>query len=125
MKPLEDLINVEKARLLHEWFPQEIPALLTFTYNMCLTLLEDEQKVRSQWQNGLLTVDAWLSFIRAAKDRIDKNEKKLQTQSDLFADELFEGFIAVYMVHCITLYTTVQRHPNPKFMLAVNLLFNP
>lgn len=28
MKPLENLMNIEKARLLHELFPQEIPALL-------------------------------------------------------------------------------------------------
>lgn len=125
MKPLEHLINVEKARLLHELFPQEIPALLTYTYNMCLTLLEDEQSVRIQWKNGLLTVDAWLSFISAAKDKIDKYDKKLQMQSDVFADQLFEGIAALYMVHCMTLYTTVQRHPNHKFVLAVDLLFNP
>jgi hypothetical protein len=30
MKHLEDLINVEKARLLHELFPQEIPTLLEY-----------------------------------------------------------------------------------------------
>ncbi len=125
MKPLEDLANTEKARLLHELFPQEIPALLTFTYNMCLTQLEDEQAVRSQWQNGLLTVDAWLSFIRAARDRIDKYDKRLQMQSELFAGQLFEGFIALYMLHCLDLYTTVRKHPNPKFVLAVDLLFNP
>ena len=125
MKPLEQLINVEKARLLHELFSQEIPALLTYTYNMCLTLLEDEQSMRSHWKNAFLTVDAWLSFIRTAKEIIDKYEKRLQKQSDLFADRLFEGFIALYMVHCLTLYSTVQRHPNHEFVLAVDLLFNP
>lgn len=125
MKPLDQLINVEKARLLHELFPQEIPALLTYTYNMCLTLLEDEKSLRTQWNNGFLTVDAWLSFVRAAKDKIDKYGNRLQTQSDLFADHLFEGFTAMYMVHCLTLYTTVQRHRNHKFVLAVDLLFNP
>ena len=48
MKPLENLINVEKARLLHELFTQEIPALLEYTNNMCLTIQEDEQLAREQ-----------------------------------------------------------------------------
>lgn len=125
MKPLEHLTNIDKARLLHELFPHEMPALLTFTYNMCLTLLEDKAAVGSQWTGGPLTGDAWLSFIREVKDLIDKYDKRLQTRSELFADHLFEGFIALYMVHCLTLYTTVQKHPNQKFVLAVNLLFNP
>ncbi len=69
MKPLENLINVEKARILHELFPQEIPALLKYTNNMCLTIQEDEQLTRNQWENGLLTVEAWLSFVEEVREQ--------------------------------------------------------
>ncbi|MGN6541430.1 MAG: hypothetical protein ACTHK8_03700 [Ginsengibacter sp.] len=125
MKPLEQLINVEKARILHELFPQEIPALLKYTNNMCLTIQEDEQLTRNQWENGLLTVEAWLSFVEEVRSKIDKYGKRLHTQSRLFADQLFDGYTALYIVHCMTLYTTTRKHSNHKFVLAIDLLFNP
>lgn len=37
MKPLDNLINVEKAKLLHELFPQEIP-LYWSTLTICVLL---------------------------------------------------------------------------------------
>lgn len=124
MKPLDNLINVEKAKLLHELFPQEILALLEYTDNMCLTIQEDEQLIRSQWENGLLTVGAWLSFVEEVRNKINKYGTRLHTHSRLFADQLFDGYVALYMVHCMTLYTTVRKHSNPKFTLAIDLLFN-
>jgi hypothetical protein len=124
MKPLENLINVEKAKLLHELFPQEIRALLEYTYNMCLTIQEDEQLTRNQRENGLLTVEAWLSIVEEVKNKIDRYGKRLHTQSRLFADQLFDGYVALYMVHCMTLYTTIRKHPNHKFALGIDLLFN-
>lgn len=110
--------------MLHELFPQEIPALLEYTDNMCLTIQEDEQLIRSQWENGLLTVEAWLSFVEEVRNKINKYGKRLHTHSRLFADQLFDGYVALYMVHCMTLYTTVRKHSNPKFTLAIDLLFN-
>ena len=125
MKPLENLINVDKARLLHELFPKEIPALLEYINSMCLSIQDDEQLTRNQWENGLLTVEAWLSFVAEARSKINKYGKRLHTQSRLFADQLFDGYTALYMVHCMTLYTTTRKHNNRKFMLAIDLLFNP
>ncbi|OJW80313.1 MAG: hypothetical protein BGO69_05645 [Bacteroidetes bacterium 46-16] len=125
MKPLENLINVEKARLLHELFPQEIPALLEYVNGMCLTIQEDEQSTRNQWENGLLTVESWLSFVEEIRNKIERYGKRMHKQSRLFADQLFDGYVAIYMVHCMTLYTTIRNHPNHKFSLAIDLLFNP
>ena len=125
MKPLENLINVEKARLLHELFPQEIPALLEYVNDMCLTIQEDEQLTRNQWENGLLTVEAWLSFVEEVRNKIERYGKRMHKQSRLFADQLFDGYIAIYMVHCMILYTTIRKHPTHKLSLAIDLLFNP
>ncbi|MFT4093242.1 MAG: hypothetical protein QM640_06345 [Niabella sp.] len=122
---MENLINVEKAKLLHELFPQEIPALLEYIRNMCLTIQEDEQLTRSRWENTLLTFEAWLSFVKEAQSKIDKYGNRLHTQSRLFADQLFDGYVALYTIHCLTLYTTTQRHSNQKFAAAIYLLFNP
>jgi len=125
MKPLENLITVEKTRLLHELFPQEIPALIEYTNNMCLTIQENEQAKHNQWDSGLITVEAWLSFVEEVRNKIGKYGERLHTQSRLFADQLFDGYTALYMVHCMLLYTTTRKHSNHKFVLAIDLLFNP
>jgi len=125
MNPLENLMNIEKARLLHELFPQEIPALLEYTHNMCLTIQQDEQFTRKQWKNGLFTVEVWLSFVEEIKRKIDKYGKRLHTHSRLFADQLFDGYVAFYMVHCLTLYMTTRKYSIRKFALAIDLLFIP
>lgn len=124
MKPLEQLINVEKAKLLHELFPQEIPALLEYTANICRTIQEEEQLLRNRWDNGLFTFDVWLSFVREVSDKIDRYGKRLHTQSGLFADQLFDGYLALYMVHCLNLYTSTRQHHNRKLVQAIELLFN-
>jgi hypothetical protein len=125
MKPLENLINVEKARLLHELFPQEIPALLEYINSMCLTIQEDEQLLHTQWNGGLFTIETWLSFVEEVRSKIDRYGKRLHTQSRLFADQLFDGYTALYVVHCMTLYTATRKHSNHKFVLVIDLLFNP
>ncbi len=125
MKSLEQLVNVEKAKLLHELFPQEIPALLAYADRLCMTIQEEEQLLRTKWDNGLFTVDAWLSFVKEAGNKIHKYGGRLYTQSRLFADQLFDGYLALYMVHCLTLYTTTRQHENRKFVQAIDLLFHP
>ncbi len=124
MKPLEQLINIEKARLLHELFPQEIPALLEYTVNIYTSIQEEEQLLRNRWDNGLFTFDVWLSFVQEVNNKIGRYGKRLHTQSRLFADQLFDGYLALYMVHCMNLYTSTRRHDNLKFVLAIELLFN-
>jgi len=125
MKPLDKMINVEKAKLLHELFPQEIPGLLEYVSSICLTIQEDEQLVRTQWDNGLLTAETWLSLAEEVSSKIERYGKKFHTHSRLFADQLFDGYTALYMVHCMGLYTKVRQHSNPKFALAIDLFFNP
>lgn len=125
MKSLEQLVNVEKARLLHELFPQEIPALLAYADRLCMTIQEEEQLLRTKWDNGLFTVEAWLSFVKEVGNKIHKYGGRLYTQSRLFADQLFDGYLALYMVHCLTLYTTTRTHENHKFVQAIDLLFHP
>ena len=124
MKPLEQLINVEKARLLHELFPQEIPALLEYISNICRTIQEEEQLLRNRWDNGLFTFDVWLSFVQEVNNKIGRYGKRLHTQSGLFADQLFDGYLALYMVHCLNLYTSTRQHHNHKLVQAIELLFN-
>jgi len=123
MKTIEQLINSEKAKLLHQLFRNEIPDFITFTANTCATIKEEEQAQRANWDNGLMDFDFWLYLVNDAEKRIQQYGVKLYKSSQLFADQLFDGYGAMYMVHCLNLYTTIRQHPNRKFSLAVELLF--
>lgn len=125
MKPLEKLINVEKGMLLHQLFPQEVPALLEFVEGMCIAIQEQEALHRSKWNNGIFSFDFWLSLIRNVESNIQQYGNKLHKNSRLFSDQLFDGHNALFLVHCLEVYTTTRKHPNKKFVTAINLLFNP
>lgn len=115
--------NVEKAKLLHELLPAEIPAFLQFTEGMCHTIREEEATQRANWQDGFLSFDFWLQLIGQTEKTIEKYGMQLHKNSRLFADQLFEGYMALFLVHCLTVYTTIKKLPNRKFSAAVDLLF--
>lgn len=114
---------MEKAKLLHDLFPAEIPGFIEFTAAMCRTIKEEEATQRERWEDGLFSFDFWLGLVTEAETKIIRYGIKLDKSSGLFADQLFNGYLAVYAIHCLTIYTTVKQHPNRKFTLAVDLLF--
>lgn len=115
--------NVEKAKLLHELLPNEIPAFLRFVEGMCQTIREDEVNQRASRQEGFLSFDFWLQLIGQTEKTIEKYGLQLHKNSRLFADQLFDGYMALFLVHCLTVYTTARQHPNKRFIAAVDLLF--
>lgn len=125
MKPLTQLLNTEKARLLHQLFPDAIPDLLQYVKGMCLTVAEQSDTLHNNWNNQLLTADMWLSLASTAEEKLTRYGTRLHTSSTLFADQLFDGYLALFMVHCLAVYTSTSIHPDRKFTAAVDLLFNP
>ncbi|MBS1528406.1 MAG: hypothetical protein JST19_22355 [Bacteroidetes bacterium] len=126
MKALTDLINVEKARLLYDLFPQEIPAFVEFTKGFCRTVQEEQERYRSDWpQNHMFTFDFWLSLAVQMEQIIEKYGSRLHKSGKLFSDQLFGGwdYSFLFTIHCLTVYVTAREHDNQKFSLAVNLLF--
>ncbi|RKR80669.1 hypothetical protein BDD43_0801 [Mucilaginibacter gracilis] len=123
MKPLENLNNVERAKLLHGLFPAEIPALLKYITGMSQTIAEEQEQIKATWQHPLIAVNLWLSLAAEAERKISQYGDKLKKSSSLFADQLFDGYAAVYLVHCLIQYTTERKLNNQKFSKAVNLLF--
>ena len=123
MKPLDNLNNVEKAKLLHELFPEEIPAVLDFVKSLSVTIEEEREMLNSKWDNQLFSFAFWLSLAKDAEKKIDQYGVKLHTSSRLFADQLFNGYAALYLAHCLIQLTSQQEYPNKKFIKAVELLF--
>lgn len=124
MKTLKQLINVEKAQLLHTWFPEEIPAFLDAMQGMCEAIRQDEAHYRDNWQDGLLGFDFWLTLAGQAEGIIKQYRKKMYGNKRLFADQLFDGYQAIFSAHCLTQYAITKQLENRKFYLATDLFFN-
>jgi hypothetical protein len=125
MKTIEGLTNVEKAKLLYQLFPGEIAGFVQFVDGMCSNIREHEQASRSKWDNGFITFDYWLQLVSEVQGKISKYGARLSKNQRLFADQLFDGLLAVYTNHCLNCYITAKQQPNKKFGSAIDLLFNP
>ncbi|MCJ8208128.1 hypothetical protein MUY27_00315 [Mucilaginibacter sp. RS28] len=124
MKPLHELVNIEKARLLHELFPQEMPQFLEYTLSVSEYVQQDEEKLRQQWQVQFFTLEAWISLARNIESKIKKFSTQYQKSSKVFSEQLFDFPQAAFMTHCLGLYTSTQQLGNRKFTLAADLLFD-
>ena len=125
MKALNQFSNIEKAKLLHQLFPTEMPGLIDFTQGMCEAVKENQDLNRAKWNNGLFSFDYWLSLAGNVHVATEKYGVRLHKNSNLFADQLFDGYLACFTIHCIVTYIAVRQHENSKFVKAVDLFFNP
>ena len=124
MKTLKQLNSVEKAKILHTWFPDEIPAFLEAMESLCEAIRADEAHYREQWAEGLFTFDFWLTLLRQAEAVIQQYGKKLCNNPRLFAHQLFDGYQAIFSAHCLTRYAMTRQRENRKFYTATDLFFN-
>ena len=125
MKALTNFTNVDKAALLHQLFPEEIPELLDFITGMCQSIREDEQRNREAWDGGFMPFDYWLGLGNSSEKLITERHALLVKSWRIFSEQLFSDYKAIFLNHCISCYTKVRKHPDPKFTLAIDLLINP
>jgi hypothetical protein len=123
MKPLEQLTNIERAKLLHELFKSEIPALLQYAKTMAGTVRERKEELRAAWNDLLFSFDFWLSLANDIEERLRKYGRSLETSRFVFSEQLFDGYNAFFMVHCLDQYAKTQETKSGKFPDAVELFF--
>jgi flavorubredoxin len=124
MKPLMHLNLVERAQLLHDLFPEEIPKLVSYIDGMCAVIIEDQEQSRASWSNGLISFDGWLNLATEIQAIIKKHGKLLYKRHSLFATELFGWTKGLVSAHCLIVYVTTQQLPNPKFKAMIEILFD-
>jgi hypothetical protein len=124
MQPLQMLNNVQKARLLHSLLSNEIPQFLGYLNELTETVLNDRERVTSEWKDQLFSVDFWFGLAEEVQRVMAKYPKELYKSSAVFADQLFDGYTAIFTAHALTQYVANGRNTDPKFKPAVELLFN-
>lgn len=125
MQPLRAFDNVQKAKMVHALFYQEIPAFLQYTTELCTYMKDHPKEVREVWKDQLFSVDMWFQLAEEASRKIAKYGKQLEKSSTVFADQLFDGYGALFLNHCLSTYAAKGKAADPKFQLAVDLFINP
>ena len=122
MQPLKMLTNVHKARLLHSLLITEIPDFISYLLEYTEKVLDSKDELRANWKDQLFGVDFWFELAEDVKRKANKYAKELTRSSNVFADQLFDGYSAIYTVHVLTQYSVVAG-ADIKFKQAVDLLF--
>lgn len=126
MKPLQSMNNVDKGKLLATLFPEQVQGILDSLTAAHAFLNENEETLRSTWENTLLPFDFWLRLAQQAKEIINNYGQKLAKSTSLFSDQLFDGYIAIFTIDCIAKQAAAlpPLPENNRYGLAVQLLFN-
>lgn len=124
MKALNNLVNTEKSKLLHDLFPDEIPQLLNHIQTVCADLKTKQEEYRATWDFGLMTFDMWLQLSEQVEERIKKYRSNMIKSSKVFSDQLFSSFdYTVLFVNDRIVKYAQNVSNNDKFKLAVTLIF--
>ncbi|WP_130855628.1 hypothetical protein [Olivibacter jilunii] len=123
MKALNVMTAENKADLLHKLFPDAIGHFLTFLYEMTLAIEENESVHRAQWKGQDMTFDEYMIGIRRIRSIIAEAKGPLARYGYTFSMMLFHNALAQVTSNILLDYITVRKHPDPKFVQAVNLLF--
>ena len=125
MPALYKMSNVHKAKLICELLPDEIPGFLDFTKLLCNTITADPDGLCKRWDlNLIIGPYHWISYATETNRIIDDYGSKLAKSPKMFSDQLFDGMLALYTVHCLQQYAK-QETTSAKFKLACDLIFSP
>lgn len=123
MQTLHNLNNIQRAKLLFDLLPADIPAFIEFTKSLAERVTENPDALREKWQTPLLNVEMWVRLSRAVYDVIEKYDIKLSKSGRLFSDQLFDGYLALFSVHCLQQFVEHAELKEPRFKTAVALFF--
>jgi hypothetical protein len=123
MKPLNKQSNVEKAKLLFDLFPQEIPNFILFARQITQAINDDPENLKNKAIDQIHTTEFWRNLASNANKKLDEYGDKLANRSRLFSVELFDDYNSIYACYCLHQYMISQKYKDRKFRTAVMLLF--
>lgn len=96
MKALNEYTNTDKAKLLHGFFPQEIPKLLNAIEAFCADFRENKEAHREAWKNGFLAFDFWFRLSEETANLIKQYRVDMLKSSSVFANQLCYSYTCLF-----------------------------
>jgi hypothetical protein len=122
MKTLERLNNVEKGKLLADLLPEELPSIILFIEQETETFLQNESDIKTNWKATLVTADFWFRLVRNIDKSIKNCGSRLHKNHRWFADQLFDGYDALFTIHCLIEYS-LKEQCNRRLKMGIHFLF--
>jgi len=124
MKSINQYSNIEKARTLHQLFPNEMKGFIAFAKAHAEETIEQKDKLAENWDSQPFQFNFWLQLAEEVAKKTKFYNGKLVTNSKLFSEQLFDGYLAIYTNNCFDLYA---KHPDcpAKFKQAIVLFILP
>ena len=114
--------NVEKGYLIAKLFPSEIKVILEAIEKIHYKMVEDKERIIIEWQssNGFINIDLWYSWAHDVYSRIVRQRKQLE-KPRRFADQLFDGYNAIFTIDCIVKYAKSERGEGQFYHMVMAL----
>ncbi|WP_150114756.1 hypothetical protein [Chryseobacterium sp. IHB B 17019] len=122
MKTLEKMGNVEKGRLLAHLLPEELSNIVQYIEQQTTTFLHNETEIRSNWKGTLVTAEFWFTLVRNIDKSIKNCGSRLHKNHRWFADQLFDGYDALFTIYCLVEYSA-KEECNLKLKQGIHFFF--
>ncbi|MCY1662567.1 hypothetical protein [Chryseobacterium sp. SL1] len=119
---MERLNNVEKGKLLADLLPEELPEIVRLIEQETKTFLQNEADFKANWKSTLVTAEFWFSLVRNIDNSINKCGSRLHKNNRWFADQLFDGYNALFTIYCLVEYS-LKEECNHKLRQGIHFLF--
>jgi hypothetical protein len=124
MKTIDQLTNVEKAKVIFALFKDEMPEFLTYTQTIADKVIKEREELIANWTNPFLSYHQWLNLAELVNNIIKRQEKGLAKSGHVFSEQLFGGYLALFSNHCLEQYGT-HKAQSLKFKYAISLFYLP
>lgn len=123
MKALDKLSTMDKAKLLHSLFPQEIKYSLNHIYKYCEDLRLNPDKYSKDWStHSIMTFKFYKELGEQVEATITRHYSALLKYGGTYSVKLFYGVKAAFVITNLVKYAKTESE-NEKFKMAVALLF--
>lgn len=124
MKGLPTYSNIQKAKLLFDFFPADIPDFLAFQQEVAEKIVKEKDQLKaSASESQVFPATYWIQLAEATLRKIKHPESKLAKSSQQFSEQLFTGDNAFFSKHCLLQFSSGNRNKNNRFRQCVDLFF--
>ncbi|MEO7214963.1 hypothetical protein [Mucilaginibacter sp.] len=83
MKTIEQLTNIDKAKIIFDLFKEEIPEFLKYLQSMAEKIAHDKDELIANWSNPFLSYHQWLNLAEQVSATVKRYGKNLEKSSNL------------------------------------------
>jgi hypothetical protein len=114
----------KNARPLHQLFPNAVKDFIAFAKAHAQSTIDHKDELFKNWDSQPFNFDFWLQLAEEVVKKTKLYNGKLITNSKLFSEQFFDGYLAIYTNNCLDHYSRQEDCP-AKLKQAITLFILP